>query len=294
MGLSDILGGGESKVVQMEPFSGARKMRKKLASVAYPSAVRRLRRAGQAYPGEMVAPLSEYEEMGLQRLGTYLGQPEATETDLFRLGKGELEKTLGGEEYDPLEGAYWQAYKTQMDHLIKEAKDRIAARTSARDMFYGGGRLEQEREVEEQALRDLGLVLGELYERERVRRGEAVPEAMRTVQMGEMLPLQRISAAQEFGRLPREIGQAQLDAEYQEWLRQLQDLGLPLDVAIGMSTYKPQYAVTQASESPLGGIADLAGAIAEMYASSQKTEKKDSGTDWLKYLNPLTGFGLLG
>lgn len=226
-------------------------MRKRLAELAEPGARERITRAGEPYPGELVAPLSEAETLGLEGLGQYLETPLPTEGRLYGLGKAELEKTLAGEEYDPLEGEYYQAYRENLMRELQEAKDRLAARTSARDAFYGGGRVAGEAELEETALGGMRETLGGLYETERMRRLGTVPMATELLEYEERAPLTRIAATQEYGALPREWEQATLDAERMEWLRQLTELGIPLDVATQMSTYSPpMYQPTYGPTSP--------------------------------------------
>lgn len=222
--------------------------RKSLYEAAEPGALSRLGRAGETYPGDLTAPLSGFEQRGLGQLGDYLDRPPASQDPLFQAGREELLKTFGG-EYDP-EGPYYQAYKTKVMQELTEAKDRLAATTSARDKFFGGGRISATGELEESAVGDLALVLGQLYERERERKLQAVPEATRLGLTEEMLPLQRIEAATTFGAIPRQIEQEGLNREYSEWQRALADLGIPLDVAQGLATYRPDYSYPLYANEP--------------------------------------------
>lgn len=228
------------KYIQPESFPGAPKLRKKLATTAESGALERLGRAGEPYPGELTAPLSEYETTGLDQLGKYLESPMPTEGKLYGLGREEVERTLTGEEYDPFKGEYYQAFRENLMRELAEAKDRLAARTSARDAFYGGGRVAGEAELEEAALGGMRQELGRLQEAERVRRLGTVPWATELTEYEEQAPLGRIAAAQEYGALPREWEQAGLDREKLEYLRQLTDLGLPLEVAFKIATWQPR------------------------------------------------------
>lgn len=228
------------KYIQPESFPGAPKLRKTLATTAEPGALERLRRAGETYPGQLTAPLSEFETTGLEQLGQYLESPLPTTGGLYGAARGEVEKTLAGEEYDPFKGEYYQAFQENLKRELAEAKDRLAARTSARDAFYGGGRVAGEAELEETALGGLRQELGRLQEAERARMLGVVPWATEMTAYEEQAPLTRIAAAQEFGALPREWQQAGLDREKLEYLRQLTDLGLPLEVAFKLATWQPR------------------------------------------------------
>jgi hypothetical protein len=233
-----------------EAFFGQRALTGNLAEAAKPGAFERLSLAGTPYTGELVAPLSEYEQTGLGQLGEYLDWQLPTESNLYKLAESEMTKTLG-EEYDPFTSEYYQAYRTNMERELQRAKDRLAATSAAENAYYGGGRLQNERLLEETALGNLAQTLAGLQEAERERRLGAVPTALELTQYGETAPLARIAASQQYGALPRTVEQTRLDAQYQEWLRQLTDLGIPLDTALALATYSPGAVKTG------GGLTDM-------------------------------------
>lgn len=229
----------KSKMVIPESFPGASAMRGRLAGAAEPGALKRIGLAGTEYQGPLVAALSEFEETGLAGLKDWLGSELPTEGTLYKSAADEIQKTLSGEAYDPVHGEYYKAYRTQIMRELEEAKDRLAARASAGDKLFGGGRITTEGEMEESALGQMALTLGQLQERERERRLGAVGQALGLTQYEEAAPLARVAASQQYGALPRLIEQAEMDAEYQEWMRALNDMGIALDVATGLATYQP-------------------------------------------------------
>ena len=86
---------------------------------------------------------------------------------------------------------------------------------------------------------DLAQVLGQLFERERSRRLEAVPLAADFLGAGEQMTTGRVAASQQLGALP-------FTREYNEFLRQTEELGIPLEVALQLITksneyYEPSY-----------------------------------------------------
>jgi len=214
----------------------------------------------QPYARELTAPLSEYESLGLKGLGEYLTSPLPTEGKLFGLSGAELEKTLGGTYYDPATGPYYEAYRTNVMRQLQQAKDRIAHRTSGADAFFGGGRLGQEREFEEGAMGSLAQVLGQLYEAERQRRLETVPLALQTMGWGEDILKNRIAASQELGGLTRWIEQADLTRRYDDFLRQLQNMGMSMQAAVNMATSRPEYWMPQPADTT--GMANALGQAA--------------------------------
>lgn len=223
-----------------------------------PGALERVQRAGEPYPGKLTAPITSHEQTGLDTLEGWLGSDMPSDDPLFGMARGEYEKTLGSDYYDPSEGQYYHAYREAVMRELQEAKDRLAAKTSARDQFYSGGRVAGEGELEETAMGDLSLILAQLSERERDRRLGAAPGALDLLGQEEMYPLQRVAGSQEFGGLEREIEQAGLDREKIEWIRQLTDSGIPLEVAMALATHKIDWSVTQEG----GEMWDLAGSLA--------------------------------
>lgn len=247
------------KYIQPEPFTGAAGYRKELAEAAKPGALKRISLAGTPYQGPLVAALSEFEETGLAGLKDWLGGELPTEGVMYKSAADEILKTLAGEEYDPTKGEYYKAYRTGVMRELEEAKDRLAARASAGDKLFGGGRRKVEGELEESAVGDLALVLGQLAERERERRLGTVGQALELTRYEEAAPLGRIEASQVFGELPRLIEQAEMDREYQEWIRALSDMGIALNVATGLATYQPSVIQEFQPEETKGWVTDTAG-----------------------------------
>jgi len=257
----------KTKYIKPEPFPGASKMRGTLAKTAEPGALERIGRAGEAYQGPLTAALSEYEQTSLQGLQDWLGKDLPTEGTLYKSAADEIQKTLSGEAYDPVNSDYYSAYRTQVLRELSEAKDRVAARASAGDKFYGGGRIATEGELEETTVGNLAVFLGQMQERERERRFGAVGPALSLAQYEETAPMGRIGAAQQYGELPRLIEQDEMDAEYQEWIRQLGDMNISIDVATGLATYQPnviqefQPAETKAWVNDTADIARIVAAL---------------------------------
>jgi len=248
-------GGSSRGGAGLSPLEPAwqRELRKKLGEAAEPGALERIKSAGEAYPGELYTPMTDTELGGVSGLEQYLASPLTTESPLYQAGRSEIEKTLSG-EYDPYEGEYYKAYKNNLMRELRDAKDRLAARTSARDQYFGGGRIKTEGRMEEGAMGDLAQVLGGLYEKERATRLATAPEAMRIAGLEERMPAERAQQALQFGAYLRNIQEAQRQAEMNEWLRQRSELGIPLEVATGMSMYKPDY-YYQPPRSGLGWLA---------------------------------------
>ena len=248
-------------VKSIEP-AWQRQTRQQLAGLAKAPAYQRISRAGEAYPGQLTAGLSDLEKQAIGLGQQAMSQPSLASMlanePLYQASRQQLMSTLTG-TYDPVAGAYYQGLRNQVMRELQDAQARLAAQTSARDAFFGGGRISAAGRLQEGALNTLTQELGRLYENERARQLQA---AQLGGQMGYQQaiatttePWQRAQYAAELGALPRAIEQAELDARYQEWLRQLSDLGLPLDVLMSVATYAPNVAV---GTSPIGSLAGLA------------------------------------
>lgn len=232
--LDEIFGTDETPIKPlMTPAQ--REGQKELLGASLPLATDYLSKAGQPYPGDMT---TGYEQQGLDILGNYLSSPLPTESEAYKGAMGELEKTFGN-EYDPVGGEYYQAYRTAVLRELEESKDRLAAKTSASDKYFGGGRIKETSNLEEGATNNLALVLGQLFENERSRKLQAVPLAQQMLGYGEQAQTNRVGASQAYGGL-------EFEREYGEYLRQMQELGIPLQTALTLSTahnqfYQPSY-----------------------------------------------------
>jgi hypothetical protein len=184
----------------------------------------------QPYPGQLT---TEHEQKGLQTLGDYLGSTMPGDTPMMQGAQGELEKTFSG-EYDPVAGTYYQAYRTAVLRELEQAKDRLAAETSAGDKYFGGGRIKETGELEEGATNNLAVVLGQLFENERQNRLNAVPMAASLTGANEAMTQGRVGASQQYGGL-------EFQREYGDFLRQMQEMGIPLETAMSLSTHNNEY-----------------------------------------------------
>ena len=256
MSLSDFLWGDREKL-DFEDMRYPYQITgmKDLYKAAEPGAIERLNRAGQSYPGQLGADPTQAQNWSFDALNKWLQSDTPMDDNLWGLSRQEYERTLGGDYYDPAEGQYYKALKSNVLRELAEAKDRLAATTSARDRYFSSGRVAGEGELEEDAIGTLAQVVGSLMERERERRLGAVPGAMGLMAQEEMYPQQRIAAAQEFGSLERDIQLQNQQMKYTEWIRALQDLGIPLEVAYQIAAYNPEryYPIYSFEPGMLGG-----------------------------------------
>lgn len=175
----------------------------------------RIGRKPEAYPGEFIAPMAPLEERALGRVGERLDAPMP---EPFGWAGEEIRKTLAA-EYDPATSPFYAAHREQAQRELEEAREMMRDIAAGTGRYFGGVRVEQERELVGEHIRDLAMRSAEMAERERERRLGVVPYAMKLGLMEEEIPGRRIEEAMQYGELPRELEQLELAALYQDWLR---------------------------------------------------------------------------
>lgn len=217
---------------------------------------------GKSYTGEMVAPLSEQEGKSFGFLKKYGEQGYG---DTFKQGQGEISKTLTN-EYDPTTSPYYQAVKAHSAKNLEETQRNIASNAAGGGRYWTGARLEQEGKAARESELGLNNLLGVLSENERQRRLDVLPQALNFGQAEQRLPLEKASAFQTLGALPRNIQQAQDTSSQNEWLRS--QVEYPLEIAKLASNVQtpPTYQQKPPSglEQLLTGAGSTAGNIGTM------------------------------
>jgi hypothetical protein len=219
-------------------------MRERLALAAEPSATQYVTSAGSPYTGELVAPLSDFQEQGLTDFGSYLDSPSPTSSSLYTGATQTLDDIFAQEsgELSPAKQEYMDTYKQTLQRELADAKDRLAARTSATDQFSSGDRVAGEARMEERGFNTLAQELARMFMQQEQLRLNSVPAAEHLMAFGETADMERIRAALYGpGALPQQQRQTENTARYNEYIRQMAELGVPLKVAANISMYKPDY-----------------------------------------------------
>jgi len=192
----------------------------------------------EQYSGEFVAPMSEEEELSLEKVGEY-GAAELP--DIFTAGREEISKTLSG-GYDPTTSPYYQAVKAEAARNLGDVQEDISSRAAGGGRYWSGARLGEQQEASTDVALGLNRLLGELSETERERKFRAAPLAGEFAKYEEEFPLRQAGALQTFGSLPRLIQQARDEAVYREWLRATQEYPLNVGQLAAGVQQEPYYA----------------------------------------------------
>ena len=176
---------------------------------------------GQDIPLQQVAGLTGTEQKVQGLLSQYLGT-SATGGEAYKLGMGELQKTLGGEAYDPRTSDFWKGYREVSEMEQEKGVAGIRRRGQLGGGLYAtpGGRIESEY-VKGMGAQRLGM-LGGLYEAERGRKSGAVGQALGFAGLEEEGKASRLKLGSTIGAIPRNVQNQQYQAAYAQSLGQEQ------------------------------------------------------------------------
>lgn len=254
--VGDVLFGETEKLTPRDIRDPAQqKLFGELVTAAGPGATKLLETAGEPFPSGLVRPTPL---TGLQK-ELFAGIPGLfedgpfTEGPLFQQSVDVLSRTAEG--FDPFKDTRLTAFRKSLEQELKRAKDRIAARTSKGQEFFGGGRIEQERELEEQGVRDIGTLAAQLEAQSRQQAINAALQLPNLAMLQQEAPLDYTGRAMEFANIPRAFDEQTRLALLQELQRQRGELQTPLNVAMQTSMFNPTLAYPLYSSTPglLGG-----------------------------------------
>ncbi len=222
---------------------------------------------GMNIPLQQIAGLGQHELTTQNLLGKFLGT-DATQGEAYKLGMGELQKTLGGEFYDPRTSDFWKGYRD----VSEMEQEKGVADIRRRGQIGGGLYAEPGQRTEADYIKGMGgqrtMQLGSLYERERNRKSNAVMQALGYAGFEEAGKVSRLQAGSTIGAIPRNIQNQKYQALFNQALGQEQaNWGTQL-AQIGMQTgaaqqLMPQWSVDQGGgDSGLGGFLGLIGTLA--------------------------------
>jgi len=221
----------------------------------------RIGQPGPAFTGERVAPLSPLQQTGLQKAQQFANQPIP---QAFGLAQSEFVRQLTPQ--DPANTFLFKAVQEGARRNLRQSIDQISDISGGTGRAFSGARLEQESKAVEGTTINLNQILGQLaleQERQRISAAERLPGIAQ--QIAEF-PLQQAAAATQFGEIPRGLEQAQLDADFQEFIRRFveepQNVSNLANQFIGLGAPQPITTVTPGQASPFSQLAPLIGTAA--------------------------------
>ena len=222
---------------------------------------------GQNIPLQQIAGMTGAEQTVQSLLSKFLGT-DATEGEAYKLGMGELQKTLGGEFYDPRESDFWKGFRETSEMEQEKGVADIRRRGQLGGGLYAtpGQRVESEYISGKGAERS--MMLGGLYEKERDRKTSAVAQALGYAGFEEGGKTSRLQLGSTIGAIPRNIENQKYQAQFNQLLgqeqsdyaTQLSQIGIQSGAA---QQLMPQWLIDESKPAdPLGGILGLVGTLA--------------------------------
>jgi hypothetical protein len=210
---------------------------------------------GKAYSGQFTAPLSGYEQQGLnQFLPQYLNSPDvSSQTGDVR---SMLNKTITG-GYDPRQDPYYAASRDAMNYNQGQSIRDLNASTGAAGQFFSVNRQNKIGDITAQTGIGLNKVIADLVNNERNRQMSAVNPSLALEQSIQQRPLQKAGAAMTYGAIPRELDQANLEAMYQDFKRQQTELSGVIGAGSGVSNTAMENYYPKQSKSMFEQISPL-------------------------------------
>ncbi len=218
---------------------------------------------GTAYTGKMTAPISAFEQLGLGKLGDYLNAPVTG--DLYNAGRGQIMDTLSGKYMTPETSPYLQAMTRMGQRNLADQISQSRLGAGARGNYFGSQAMDQESRLRENTTNNLNALIGQFLQNERQNQISVLPQAASYEQYGKMTaPLSQISASQTYGQLPRLLEQAEYENQYQDYVRQREEMAGAVNTGAGLAGMQPYPRTLTApmrnEESAFGrvsGITDL-------------------------------------
>ncbi len=180
---------------------------------------------GAAYTGNLNvagSPTSQ-EQTSLDQLTQLLGNPGTG--SLFDQASGQISDTLNGKYADPKSSPYIQALTKLANNQLQDQITTERGQRGARGTYYTDAGVKAEDLLRGRTLDNLQGVIGSFIQNERQNQLGAANTAQGLDQYKNLtLPLAKIQAGQTYGSLSRTIQQANLESQYQDYLRQRTEL----------------------------------------------------------------------
>ena len=205
---------------------------------------------GQRYTGQLSEQPQQYESYLPGLVESYAHRQD---TPLLTSAKSQLQKSVEG-GYDPYNSEYYKAYRDQSNANLAEAQTKARQSAQVGGMLRSTGRLNTENKLIGETTRDQNSILAGMYEQERGRQIDAVPQAISLSQYEEDAPLRTARSLMDIGGYQTSQKQAGLDRLYQDYLQSTGQASNAAGILADPGTYnyyQPQYTT---SISPLQAL----------------------------------------
>jgi hypothetical protein len=242
---------------------------------------------GAGYTGQFTAGATDLEKSGLDQLGDIMKAPATG--DLFAAGKQQVLDTLGGKYADASSSPYIKSMINLSKQNLGDLVTQTRAQRGARGTYFTKAGLKEEGLLNERTANALNATIGDWLNTERGRQFSAAPIAQQMDQYGTLTaPLAKVGASQTYGNLMRTIQQSDFESQYQDFVRQRQELSALPNQAQSLYSTRSEYGVpswkmpdTQENNS----LGNIMGILSKLNLAGFG----DKGDIWTKLQSVLTG-----
>jgi hypothetical protein len=201
---------------------------------------------GEPYTGQLSAPMDTYQNQGMTFLQNYLNQAMQPGANAVTDAAGkQITDTING-AYDPSTSPFYKATRDATMVEQQDAKNQLNQGLGARGKYFSSEALNENQQLGTRTTNFLNQTLTGLAEQERQNKLTAAGMAPAVSAAQTRQAMAPIAAATTFGAIPQELQQADLERQYQEFVRQRGEKALPLQAAEGAySNQGMQTVVTQ-------------------------------------------------
>jgi hypothetical protein len=226
---------------------------------------------GEAYTGKLTTSSTDQEKTGLSQLSQILAN--SATGDLFSAGKNQIMDTLSGKYANPETSPYIQAQKVQANKALEDAISTERGRRGARGTYFTKAGVNAEGDITTNSLNNLQSIIGSFIQNERQNQLNAASTAANMDQYQNLTaPLAKVEASQKYGGLERTIDMANIEKQYQDYLRQRTEAALPVAAAQSLYGTQQPYGIKDYSApqetSTLTNILGLVGKLGGLSNSS--------------------------
>lgn len=233
---------------------------------------------GASYTGDLnVAgtPTSQ-EQSGLDQLTKYLGKPGTG--SLFDQATGQISDTLSGKFADPNASPFIKAMMKVGQNQLNDQITQERGTRGARGTYYTNAGINAEGKLRGTATDNLNALVGQFIQQERQNQLGAATTAQQLDQYkNQTVPLNAINASQTYGGLARTIQQANLESQYQDFVRQRTELGNNQNVATTLAVNQPNITPGQVTTPKYNAPNDLGNILGIVDNSVNSTAKTAAG-----------------
>lgn len=231
---------------------------------------------GQAYGGKLSAGMTSQEGKGLDILNQYLNSPGTG--NLFSSGKQQILDTLSGKYADVNASPFIKAMKDVSAQDLTDAINASRRGSGARGKFFSTASLGEEKDLTNRNLQNLNSIIGNFIQNERQNMlGAATTAQGMDTYENQTIPLSKIQTSQTFGSLQRTLEQADLERQYNEFVRQRSEMAQPISAAQSLYGTNTPYGI-QSWQMPSTQTTNTFGSIMDMLGKLNFSSLGGSGS----------------